>query len=62
MGNKSEFVRVTNILVNTLYFDRDIDVSVFETNIRGKEILNLSNALAWFSQVILEYLTHIYIL
>ena len=35
MGNKTEFVRVADILIDTLDFDRDINVSVFETNIRG---------------------------
>lgn len=34
LGNKTEFVRVTNILTDTLDFDHDINVSVFETNIR----------------------------
>ena len=36
MGNYTEFTRVANLLSNTLDFDRDINVSVFETNIRGK--------------------------
>lgn len=35
MGNRTEFVRVADILIDTLDFDRDISVSVFETNIRG---------------------------
>lgn len=35
MGNTTEFVRVADILIDTLDFDRDINVSVFETNIRG---------------------------
>lgn len=35
MGNYSEFRRVTELLEKTLDFDRDINVSVFETNIRG---------------------------
>ncbi|XP_070536651.1 ER degradation-enhancing alpha-mannosidase-like protein 2 isoform X2 [Ptychodera flava] len=34
MGNHSEFQRVANILTKELRFDTDIDVSVFETNIR----------------------------
>lgn len=34
MGNFSEFSRVSNILIQTQDFDRDINVSVFETNIR----------------------------
>ncbi|XP_028392364.1 ER degradation-enhancing alpha-mannosidase-like protein 2 [Dendronephthya gigantea] len=34
MGNETEFVRVAGLLVDTLDFDRDINVSVFETNIR----------------------------
>jgi mannosidase alpha-like ER degradation enhancer 2 len=34
MGNFSEFRRVAHHLVSTLDFDRDINVSVFETNIR----------------------------
>ncbi|XP_077994104.1 ER degradation-enhancing alpha-mannosidase-like protein 2 [Glandiceps talaboti] len=34
MGNYSEFQRVANLLVDELSFDSDIEVSVFETNIR----------------------------
>lgn len=34
MGNFSEFDRVSNILIQTQDFDRDVNVSVFETNIR----------------------------
>ena len=35
MGNYSEFQRVADLLTRTLNFDKDINVSVFETNIRG---------------------------
>ncbi|EDV29034.1 uncharacterized protein TRIADDRAFT_52514 [Trichoplax adhaerens] len=34
MGNKTEFARVVKILIDTANFDIDINVSVFETNIR----------------------------
>lgn len=34
MGFEDEFVRVIGILLNTLDFNRDLNVSVFETNIR----------------------------
>lgn len=34
MGNHSEFNRVVDILIKTQDFDRDVNVSVFETNIR----------------------------
>lgn len=34
VGNYSEFRRVTDYLVKNLDFDKDINVSVFETNIR----------------------------
>ena len=34
MGNLSEFSRVADLLVQTQNFDRDLNVSVFETNIR----------------------------
>jgi mannosidase alpha-like ER degradation enhancer 2 len=34
MGNYSEFKRVVNLLVEKMSFDNDINVSVFETNIR----------------------------
>lgn len=34
MGNFSEFCRVTDILISKSNFDSDINVSVFETNIR----------------------------
>jgi hypothetical protein len=35
MGNMSEFQRVSVLLEGTLSFEQDINVSVFETNIRG---------------------------
>lgn len=35
MGNVTEFERVAKLLEKTLEFDQDINVSVFETNIRG---------------------------
>ena len=38
LGNRTEFERVVNLLTKTLSFDKDINVSVFETNIRGKLI------------------------
>lgn len=34
MGNNTEFVRVTKLLTEKINFDSDINVSVFETNIR----------------------------
>lgn len=34
MGNHSEFRRVANLIANTANFNRNINVSVFETNIR----------------------------
>lgn len=34
LGNGTEFRRVTDYLINNLNFDKDINVSVFETNIR----------------------------
>lgn len=34
MGNSTEFRRVSNYLINHVDFDKDINVSVFETNIR----------------------------
>ena len=38
MGNDTEFRRVAQILIDSLNFNRDINVSVFETNIRGNSI------------------------
>ena len=35
MGNETEFLRVANLLKEEISFDKDINVSVFETNIRG---------------------------
>ena len=35
MGNDTEFRRVAQVLIDSLNFSRDINVSVFETNIRG---------------------------
>lgn len=34
MGNYSEFNRVVKLLTQKIHFDSDINVSVFETNIR----------------------------
>lgn len=34
LGNKTEFERVVDLLEQNLNFDKDINVSVFETNIR----------------------------
>lgn len=34
MGNNTEFIRVTKLLTEKINFDSDINVSVFETNIR----------------------------
>ena len=39
MGNYSEFRRVTEIILSTLDFNKNINVSVFETNIRGNYIV-----------------------
>lgn len=35
LGNYSEFRRVVDIVLQNTDFDKDINVSVFETNIRG---------------------------
>ena len=35
MGNTTEFMRVVAILEEEMTFEKDINVSVFETNIRG---------------------------
>lgn len=35
MGNTTEFLRVIGILEEEMTFEKDINVSVFETNIRG---------------------------
>ena len=37
LGNRTEFERVVHLLVENLKFDKDTNVSVFETNIRGEE-------------------------
>ena len=41
MGNNSEFERVSNLVIEKMNFDNDINVSVFETNIRGLIFHNL---------------------
>jgi len=41
MGNNSEFERVSNLVIEKMNFDNDINVSVFETNIRGLIFQNL---------------------
>jgi len=38
MQNYSEFRRVHDLLISSLHFDHDINVSVFETNIRGEHM------------------------
>lgn len=40
MGNTTEFERVATLLESSLSFDNDINVSVFETNIRGMSSSN----------------------
>lgn len=35
LGNHSEFRRVSNLLIENLDFDTNLNVSVFESNIRG---------------------------
>lgn len=37
LGNYTEFERISNYVIQHLNFDQDINVSVFETNIRGKQ-------------------------
>ena len=39
MGNYSEFRRVANLVIEKSDFDIDINASVFETNIRGKNLV-----------------------
>ena len=41
MGNTTEFERVAKLLEEILTFDSDINVSVFETNIRSKSTYQL---------------------
>lgn len=42
MGNYSEFRRAAKLVLENTDFDKDLNVSVFETNIRGsQEILFL---------------------
>ena len=54
LGNRTEFERVVQLLNENLNFDKDINVSVFETNIRSiKKSLNSSklvSALIIFSK------------
>ena len=54
LGNRTEFERVVQLLNENLNFDKDINVSVFETNIRSiKKSLNpskLVSALIIFSK------------
>ena len=35
LGNRTEFERVVDLLTKTIDINKDINVSVFETNIRG---------------------------
>ena len=41
LGNRTEFERVSSLLENSIDFDKDINVSVFETNIRGNLIVEV---------------------
>ena len=43
MGNNSEFQRVAQLVLDHADFDIDINVSVFETNIRGKIIIQMNS-------------------
>lgn len=36
LGNRTEFERVVKLIEKNIDFDKDINVSVFETNIRGE--------------------------
>lgn len=42
LGNYSEFRRVVEIVLRNSDFDKDINVSVFETNIRGEKYCETS--------------------
>jgi hypothetical protein len=53
LGNRTEFERVVDLLTKSLNFDKDINVSVFETNIRGKFI--------GFDKILLKSLYKIFI-
>lgn len=37
LGNRTEFQRVATLLQESVDFDIDVNASVFETNIRGKD-------------------------
>eukprot|EP00111_Clytia_hemisphaerica_P024722 TCONS_00072869-protein len=54
MGNVTEFERVAKLLVSTLSFDQDINVSVFETNIRVVGGLLSAHLLSHFSKLELD--------
>ena len=51
LGNTSEFQRITNLLEQTLDFDMDINVSVFETNIRGENLVDKLKLLLFSSTI-----------
>ncbi|XP_065676424.1 ER degradation-enhancing alpha-mannosidase-like protein 2 isoform X3 [Hydra vulgaris] len=54
MGNMTEFKRVAKLLEDTISFERDINVSVFETNIRVVGGLLSAHLLSYKSEVELE--------
>lgn len=54
MGNVTEFERVAKLLISTLSFERDINVSVFETNIRVVGGLLSAHLLMHFSKLELD--------
>ena len=43
LGNRTEFERVVDLIGKTIKFNKDINVSVFETNIRGNDLYNMSS-------------------
>ncbi|ELT91019.1 hypothetical protein CAPTEDRAFT_223759 [Capitella teleta] len=54
MGNVTEFQRVSELLASSMNFDRDINVSVFETNIRVVGGLLSAHLLSHKGGVVLE--------
>ena len=51
MGNTTEFMRIVAILKEEMTFDKDINVSVFETNIRGEASHLKHGVMASFSSI-----------
>ncbi len=55
LGNRTEFERVVDLLKKNLNFNKDINVSVFETNIRSIYFFFLFSLIIFMSNLVINY-------